>query len=149
VVLFGFVVEVTITDPGAGYVTAPSVSITGGGGSGAVAVATITNGAVNDIVVLETGSGYTNRPSVVISPPPQALTLGVRLAPVLTVRGEPYSVAMIRAMVRCDRRGGGEAFLPGRGGSRSIEPRSQPVGLDSARQVPDGQPQYGTGPLAR
>ena len=96
VVYFGFVVDILVTDPGAGYVAAPMVSITGGGGSGAIAVATITNGAVSDIIVLDAGFGYTNTPTVVISPPPRATTLGLRLAPLLVVEGEPYARATIQ-----------------------------------------------------
>jgi formylglycine-generating enzyme required for sulfatase activity len=96
VVYFGFVVDITVTDPGAGYVTEPAVSITGGGGSGATAVALITNGGVSDIIVLNAGFGYTNKPTVEISSPPQSVKLGLRLAPLLTVEGEPYSLATIQ-----------------------------------------------------
>ena len=58
-----------ITGGGSGYTVAPVVTITGGGGTGATAIATITAGAVTDITVTSVGSGYTSVPAVTISPP--------------------------------------------------------------------------------
>ena len=46
----GQVTEVDITDPGSGYITAPTVSFSGGGGSGAIATATIDTTTVIDSV---------------------------------------------------------------------------------------------------
>ncbi len=82
-----FVILVDVTDGGAGYITPPTVSFIGGGGGGAVAVATITNGAVIGVTVTDAGTGYTSVPSVVFSAPPPPNTLAVRLAPLLTVTG--------------------------------------------------------------
>ncbi len=82
-----FVILVDVTDGGAGYVTAPTVSFIGGGGGGAVAVATITNGVVTGVTVTDAGTNYTSIPSVVFSAPPAATTLTVRSAPLLTVGG--------------------------------------------------------------
>jgi len=66
----GFVVGIDVTDPGFGYTNAPLVTITGGGGANATAVATIsTNGLVSSIKITNPGSGYTNVPSVTIAPP--------------------------------------------------------------------------------
>ena len=56
--------SITVTDPGSGYTQAPSVVITGGGGSGAIAEATIKNGRLNTIEVKDPGSGYSSQPSV-------------------------------------------------------------------------------------
>ena len=81
VVYFGFVVTITVIDPGAGYVNPPTVSITGGGGTGALAEATITNGAVSHVTMLDAGSGYTNQPTVEFSPPPRSTTIGLRMVP--------------------------------------------------------------------
>jgi formylglycine-generating enzyme required for sulfatase activity len=89
-VVNGFVVAITVTDGGAGYPVAPVVTITGGGGSGAVAVAVVADGAVTQITVTGAGSGYTSIPTVVISdpPPPEApVLLGVRLQSALTIQG--------------------------------------------------------------
>ena len=65
----GFVVGLTITDPGYGYSNAPIVQLIGGGGSGAAAVATVANGVVSNLQVISTGSGYTNAPTVNITSP--------------------------------------------------------------------------------
>ncbi len=66
----GFVIAVTITDGGTGYTNAPQVTISGGGGSGAVAIATVLNGSVDKVIVQNAGSGYTGIPAVVIDSPP-------------------------------------------------------------------------------
>ena len=54
----GLLVAITATEGGSGYVTAPTVTITGGNGSGAIAAATILNGTVNQVIVKNAGSGY-------------------------------------------------------------------------------------------
>jgi len=69
-VVNGFVVAITVTDGGAGYTSPPVVTISGGGGSGAVAVATVLNGAVDKVIVENAGSGYTSTPTVVVADPP-------------------------------------------------------------------------------
>jgi len=58
---------VDLTNPGAGYTVAPKVSFTGGGGSGAVGIASIGNGIVGIITVTNGGSGYTTSPTVTFS----------------------------------------------------------------------------------
>ena len=58
----GFVVDITVTDGGTGYSDPPAVTINGGGGSGATAVATVSNSVVSRITVLTTGGGYTSTP---------------------------------------------------------------------------------------
>ena len=55
---------ITITAGGSSYETAPTVVITGGGGTGAVATATIASGAVTSITVTNKGSGYTSAPTI-------------------------------------------------------------------------------------
>lgn len=62
------VASVAVGTPGSGYVEAPAVSFTGGGGQGAEAVATITKGIA--IALGAGGTGYTTAPTVVIGPPP-------------------------------------------------------------------------------
>ena len=66
----GFVVGVPVTSGGSGYVTSPVVSIVGGGGGGAGAVASISAGVVSSLQITNTGIGYTNTPTVEIAPPP-------------------------------------------------------------------------------
>ena len=53
-----------VTDPGTGYSQAPAVIISGGGGSGALAEATIKNGRLDTIIVKDQGAGYSSTPTV-------------------------------------------------------------------------------------
>jgi len=69
-VVNGFVVGATITDGGSGYTNAPTVTISGGGGSGATAIALVENGAVTKITIQNPGTGYTSVPTLTIAPPP-------------------------------------------------------------------------------
>ena len=60
---------------GSGYSAPPTVTITGGNGQGATAVATLINGVVNSIVVLTLGSGYTTTPTITLTSPNQLATV--------------------------------------------------------------------------
>lgn len=93
--LGGFITSITVTTSGSGYVNAPSVTISGGGGSGGSAKAFITDGKVALIVVLTAGSGYTSSPTVVVEPPPKDVLVEVELVPKLTVDGPPNSTVSI------------------------------------------------------
>jgi hypothetical protein len=67
----GYITGYLVTGGGNGYLTAPAVSVTGGGGSGATATASISSGTVNSISVATPGNGaYTSAPTVSIAPPP-------------------------------------------------------------------------------
>jgi hypothetical protein len=68
-----FVISYNITDGGAGYISAPTVTILGGGGSGATATATVSGGAVTAINPMTAGTGYTSAPTVTLSAPPPSL----------------------------------------------------------------------------
>jgi len=65
-----FVNSYNVTYGGSGYVTAPNVTVSGGGGSGAMATASISGGVVTGINVINPGSGYSSTPLVTIDPPP-------------------------------------------------------------------------------
>ena len=71
-VVNGFVVGATVTSGGSGYVTAPAVTIVGGGGTNATAASHISGGVVTSITITDAGLGYANAPSVRIAPPPVA-----------------------------------------------------------------------------
>jgi len=60
---------VDIVDGGAGYTNTPNVRFIGGGGTGAQASVTVSNGVVVAIDITNPGSGYTNTPLVIIDPP--------------------------------------------------------------------------------
>lgn len=67
----GSVIEVELTGSGSRYgTTPPTVSFSGGGGSGASAVATVSGGFVTGITLTDGGSGYTSTPTITISAPP-------------------------------------------------------------------------------
>ena len=61
------VLGVTVVSPGTGYTSAPTVSFSGGGGSGAAATATVANGRITGFTVTSPGSGYSSAPSVSLS----------------------------------------------------------------------------------
>ena len=63
----GVVAGVSIDQYGANYITAPTISFSGGGGTGATATATIKDGMLEQITMIEHGSGYTSVPTVVFS----------------------------------------------------------------------------------
>ena len=54
--------------PGANaYTTAPTVTLVGGGGTGATATAALTSGAITGFTVVTPGTGYTSAPTVILS----------------------------------------------------------------------------------
>ena len=52
---------------GTNYSAAPTITISGGGGTGATAVANILNGEVVTVTVTNSGSGYTSNPTITLS----------------------------------------------------------------------------------
>lgn len=58
---------ITLSNVGAGYTTAPTITITGGGGSGATAKTFVLAGKLTRIKILTEGSGYTSNPVVSIT----------------------------------------------------------------------------------
>ena len=58
--------SIPVTTGGAGYLDIPIVTISGGGGVGASAVATVSGGDVTGITILSPGTGYTSAPTVTL-----------------------------------------------------------------------------------
>lgn len=58
---------VSMTNGGTGYTSAPTIAISGGGGSGATAKAFVSGGKVVRIKMLNEGSGYTSAPTITIT----------------------------------------------------------------------------------
>lgn len=61
------VVKVTVSSAGSSYATAPSVAFSGGGGTGAAAVALMAGTKVDAVVITNAGTGYTSPPSVTLT----------------------------------------------------------------------------------
>lgn len=60
----GRVTQIILDDGGTGYTSAPTVSFTGGGGSGATANSEIGGGAVTKIYIQNPGTGFTSAPTI-------------------------------------------------------------------------------------
>ena len=58
---------ISLSSRGTGYATAPTVTFTGGNGSGAAATASVTGGSVSSVTVTSAGTGYTSAPTVTFS----------------------------------------------------------------------------------
>jgi len=63
----GIITKLVLTEVGSGYNSAPSVSFSGGGGSGAAAYTNWSSGIVTGVTITSAGSGYTSAPVVSIS----------------------------------------------------------------------------------
>jgi hypothetical protein len=63
----GEIINIPVGWKGYGYETAPTVTISGGGGTGATAHAELLGYSVDKIVIDTPGSGYTSQPTVTIS----------------------------------------------------------------------------------
>ncbi len=61
------VASATVTAGGTGYTTQPTCTITGGSGSGAIAFAYFSAGAITSIAILNPGEGYTSTPTITIT----------------------------------------------------------------------------------
>jgi hypothetical protein len=62
-----YVSSITITNGGTGFSTVPTITISGGGGTGATASASVFNGIIQTVNVTNIGSGYTTSPTVTVT----------------------------------------------------------------------------------
>ncbi len=60
--------DATISNAGSGYSSAPTVTVTGGGGTAGSATATVVNGEISQIA-LSGGTGYTSAPTLSVADP--------------------------------------------------------------------------------
>ena len=83
-VVNGFLVGISIVDPGFGYTNnpAPAIRIRDDSGNGAVAHAVVNNGIVESIVIDNPGKGYTPNMKIVIAPPPFSPSLSLKVSKV-------------------------------------------------------------------
>ena len=65
----GTIGSITINVPGMGYSSVPLITVTGGGGLGAVLLPVISGSRITTITILSPGSGYTSSPTLTIEIP--------------------------------------------------------------------------------
>ncbi|AWY43858.1 phage tail protein [Pseudomonas putida] len=63
----GALAAISLGAAGSGYTTAPTVAITGGGGTGATATAVVSGGEVTGFNITNAGSGYTSAPTIAMT----------------------------------------------------------------------------------
>lgn len=73
----GSIIRLNIIDGGEGYTEPPTITITGGNGSGAIATAQISRGVVTGLTLINAGANYTTPPTVTFSSPPILPALGI------------------------------------------------------------------------
>ena len=71
--LGGQISAFTVTCKGLGYLVAPAITLTGGGGTGAAAEATISNGSITTISITTGGTGYTSAPVATVDSAPSSV----------------------------------------------------------------------------
>jgi hypothetical protein len=93
------IADIIINDSGEGFTTTPTITISGGGGNGCTAVATVAD-SVRSIIVTNQGSGYTSAPTVAFSggggtnaEATAVVTAGRITSIVITNRGSGYTTA--------------------------------------------------------
>ena len=59
--------RISVNNGGAGYTSAPTVTITGGGGTGAIATAVLNGANVASVTIDDPGTGYTSAPTLTFS----------------------------------------------------------------------------------
>ena len=120
---------ISVTNLGNNYTSAPTVSFSGGGGSGAAATAVLTNG-VGSISVTTGGTGYSSAPTVTLSAPQTAggiqatatatVASGAITGFTVTNPGSGYTSAPTVTITGAGTGGVGTAVLAGRVGSLTI-----------------------------
>lgn len=106
------ILSIAVSNQGAGYTSVPAVTVTGGGGSGAVVRAILGTGAnsgkVVEFIIDNAGQNYSSAPTITIAPPPaggtQAVAGTVNRGPVRSeVLSEMLGIAQrLRAVIIAD-----------------------------------------------
>jgi len=93
------VVDVSLINYGSGYVEAPSVTFSGGGGTSAAATATVSGGQISNITITNVGSAYTSDPTVTLQIPvltvPTASVVTANDTIIYTSHGQANGAALI------------------------------------------------------
>lgn len=96
----GSILQVSLRSGGSGYTAAPTVTVSGGGGSGAVLAAEVSGGAVSRLTVVDGGSGYTSFPTITFSSP------GVRA----TAVADTGTLTVLGALTKISLGNGGSGY---------------------------------------
>jgi hypothetical protein len=123
----GGVGTIGVTAGGSGYLSAPGVTITGGGGTGATATATVSGGAVTGFTVTNAGTGYTSAPTVTVG----------------TLYG---SLLYQPSYVEVDRSGAVWTLSSGSNGATSLANLVQILGVGAPTNPVQAAGQYGVKP---
>jgi hypothetical protein len=93
----GQVVGFTVTNPGSGYLNPPTVTISGGGGTGAIGIACLASSTIAGFTLTNGGAGYCDNPNVVITGGggvgAQALTVVSAAGVITSIAGEISPIA--------------------------------------------------------
>lgn len=84
--------SVTVTSGGGYYTSAPAVTFSGGGGTGAAGTAVLTDGVVTSVTITNAGTGYSSDPTVTFA------GTGSIFYPSYMIGGKPFYFANQRAM---------------------------------------------------
>lgn len=94
--------RIRLTTGGSGYSSRPAVTISGGGGTGAVAVAHMSGESVESVQIVNAGTGYTSDPTVTIAGNAEAVATAYtgQLVPASFVRNRFNNVFVFDGMGR-------------------------------------------------
>ena len=102
------IIRIELKDSGQGYVTPPTVTISGGSGSGATAKATLgLGGSINNITVITQGNGFLEAPVVTLN---GSFAPGGREASAFAVIGDS-PVRSLQTIIKFDRVSGTYEFV--------------------------------------
>jgi phage tail sheath protein FI len=156
----GQIVSIPVTHGGTGYGGSPTITLTGGGGTSAVAVPVISGGIIQSVVISNAGSGYVSAPIATVVPvgtgasaavtvnangrviavTPTNVGTGYTVPPAVTIIG-PGSGASVTANI--DNSGHVVGFTVGAGGSGYATISAKVLAVDTPLSLLSVSPIYG------
>ena len=122
--------NILLFNGGNNFTTPPSVSVYGGGGSGASANATISNNQIDGLQVGSSGSLYTSLPKIIFSGGRLADTRDIHLLKILTIltiRNITGSMASVSEKMTSDFTWASKRLIEIRNGQGAISLPSAPI----------------------